>query len=69
MNPIRFYFKKKNDGLESGFAIVMTLLHFLPRLQKEPEISDNFKSLTGNKSTTLKEFIHREKERIMTYRQ
>jgi len=69
MNPIRFYFKKKNNGLESGFTIVMTLLHFLPRLQKEPEISDNFKSLTGNKSTTLKEFIHREKERIMTYRQ
>lgn len=65
-NPISFYFKKRKDGIESGFALVMTLLHFLPRFQKEPEITDNFKSITGKRPTTLKEFIEREKGRITT---
>lgn len=66
INPISFYFKKRKSGVQSGFAIVMTILHFLPRLQREPEISDNYFKLTGNKTTTLKEFINREKEKITT---
>ena len=66
INPICFYFKKRKNGVESGFAMTMTILHFLPRFQKEPEISDNFKKLTGRKPTTLKEFINREKESIAT---
>lgn len=66
MNPIRFYFKKRKDGMESGFAMVMTILHFLPRLQKEPDISDSFNRLTGKQPTTLKEFISREKGIITT---
>lgn len=69
VNPIRFYFKKRKSGIASGFAIVMTILHFLPRLQKEPEISDNFKRFTGKNPTTLKEFINREKEIITTPQQ
>jgi len=66
INPISFYFKKRKDRIERGFAIVMTILHFLPRLQKEPEISDNFNRLTGKKPTTLQEFINREKYKITT---
>jgi len=69
INPIRFYFKKRKSGVQNGFAIVMTILHFLPRLQKEPEISDNYNKLTGKKTTTLREFINREKDRITTSRQ
>jgi hypothetical protein len=38
----------------------MLLLHFLPRFQKEPNISDFYESLTGKKPTTLQEFIARE---------
>ena len=59
MNPLSFYFKKRKNGIKHGFAIVMTMLHFLPRLQKKPAISDDFLKLTGKKSTTLKEFIVR----------
>ncbi|QTE22300.1 NmrA family NAD(P)-binding protein [Polaribacter cellanae] len=62
INPIRFYFKKRKEGVANGFAIVMTILHFLPRLQKKPKISENFTKITGKKPTTLKEFIVREKE-------
>jgi uncharacterized protein YbjT (DUF2867 family) len=64
VNPFKFYRLKKQDGLDSGFIIVMTLLHFLPRLQADPRISDNFETLTGHKPTTLKEFIYRERNNL-----
>ena len=66
MNPIRFYFKKRKEGMESGFAMVMTLLHFLPRFQNEPFISDNYHRLTGKHPTTLRDFIKRETEKLTT---
>ena len=62
INPISFYFKKRKEGIKSGFALVMTLLHFLPRLQDEP--SNNYHKLTGKIPTTLQEFIKREKEKL-----
>jgi uncharacterized protein YbjT (DUF2867 family) len=64
INPISFYFRKKTEGAKSGLAMVMTILHFLPRLQAEPKISDNYQKLTGKVPTTLQEFIKREKEKI-----
>lgn len=66
INPISFYFKKRKSGVKSGYAIVMTILHFLPRLQKEPEISDSYNEITGKETTTIREFITREKETIAT---
>ncbi len=68
INPISFYFKKRKEGVLKGFAVVMTILHFLPRLQKEPRISDDFSVITGKKTTTLKEFIEREKEKITKHK-
>jgi uncharacterized protein YbjT (DUF2867 family) len=61
INPISFYFKKRKEGVKSGFAVVMTVLHFLPRFQKEPDTTDNFKMLTGKEPTLLQDFIAREK--------
>jgi len=69
INPVSFYFRKTKEGVQSGFAFVMTILHFLPRLQAEPEISDNYQKLTGKAPTTLQEFIKREKEKITTPKQ
>ena len=40
----------------------MTILQSEPRLQSEPEISDNYQMLTGKVPSTLQEFIEREKE-------
>ncbi|MCZ4409993.1 NmrA family NAD(P)-binding protein [Cryomorphaceae bacterium 1068] len=64
INPVRFYFRKKNEGINGEFAMVMTILHFLPRLQREPEISGNYQLLTRKVPTTLREFIEREKEKL-----
>lgn len=62
LNPISFYFIKKKEGMKPGFIIVMILLHFLPRFQSVPELTDIYSKLTGKKPTQLDEFIDREKE-------
>ncbi len=64
VNPFKFFKIKKRDGMERGMIIVMILLHFLPRFQKEPRISDSYEQLTGKKPTDLKTFIEREKEKF-----
>jgi len=60
VNPIRFYRIKRKEGLPKGKILVMLMLHFLPRFQKEPQISGFYEQLTGKKPTPLKEFIKRE---------
>lgn len=61
VNPIKFYQIKRKDGLQKGMIMVMLLLHFLPRFQKEPRISKFYEDLTSKKPTRLIEFIKREK--------
>jgi len=65
VNPVWFFFRKKKEGLTSGFALVMTILHFMPRLQDPPAISNVFQNLTGKKPTSLTQFIEREKEKMV----
>lgn len=48
--------------MNHGFALIITILHFLPRFQPEPKISCNFKNLTGKNPVLLNEFIEREKK-------
>jgi len=64
VNPLRFFRIKKREGMVKGMIIVMILLHFLPRYQKEPQISDFYERLTGKKPTDLKTFIDREKKKF-----
>lgn len=64
VNPLKFYRLKKRDGFNSGLIIVMIMLHFLPRLQKDPVMSDNFQTLTGHKPTALKDFVIRERNNL-----
>lgn len=64
VNPLRFYWIKKADGMVKGMIIVMILLHFLPRFQKKPKISHFYERLTGKKPTDLKTFIEREKKQF-----
>ena len=61
VNPLKFYRIKKNEGMVKGMIIVMILLHFLPKFQKEPRISDFYEQLTNKKPIDLKTFIEREK--------
>ena len=61
VNPLRFYWIKKQEELPKGMIMVMIMLHFLPRFQKEPEITGFYQKLTGKTPATLKTFVQREK--------
>ncbi len=61
VSPFEFYMIKRKEGMIKGMILVMIMLHFLPRFQKEPVISDNYEKITGKKSIGLIEFIEREK--------
>ncbi|NLO71829.1 MAG: NmrA family NAD(P)-binding protein [Porphyromonadaceae bacterium] len=64
VNPFSFFWIKKREGMAKGMIIVMILLHFLPRFQKEPKLSFFYEQLTGKKPTDLKTFIKREKKQF-----
>ncbi|QLE00433.1 NmrA family NAD(P)-binding protein [Galbibacter sp. BG1] len=62
INPISFYIVKRKEGLSREFTLVMLLLHFLPRFQKTPNLSNEYQNLTGKEPTSLEEFIKREQQ-------
>lgn len=64
VSPFTFYRIKKREGMITGMIMVMIMLHFLPRFQKEPKISDGYERLTGKRPTFLKAFIEREKAKL-----
>ncbi len=60
MNPICFYRLCKRKGLPASKIIVMILLHYLPRFQSDPKITNDFERITSKKPTSVVEFIERE---------
>ncbi|MCM5661650.1 NmrA family NAD(P)-binding protein [Galbibacter mesophilus] len=62
VNPISFYIKKRREGMPKEFVLVMLILHFLPRFQKVPKLSNAFQKITGKQPTSLEEFIKRERD-------
>lgn len=61
VNPLKYYGIKKREGMVKGMIMVMILLHYLQRFQKEPQASDAYERLTGKKPTDLKTFIEQNK--------
>jgi len=64
VSPCKFYRLKRLEEVPKGMIIVMILLHFLSRFQKEPKISDCYEQLTGKKPTELAGFIKRERQKF-----
>lgn len=50
--------------MAKGMIAVMIPLHFLPRFQQKPKISDFYEQLTGKNPTSLKVFVEREKNQF-----
>ena len=54
---LKFYIKKRKEKLSSSLILVMIMLHYFPRFQKPPEISDCIGKLTGKKPISFEQFI------------
>ena len=56
-NLLKFYWTKRKEKVPFVFIMVMIMLHYLPRFQKTPNISNAIKEITGKEPATFKQFI------------
>jgi hypothetical protein len=54
--------KKRGDTF--GYIGILLLLHFLPRFEKEPEITDDILKIVGRNPIKLSDFLIRNKEKF-----
>ena len=66
VNPLKFVMYKLKEKIPFGFIIVMFILHYLPTIQAEPEISENVQKLLGRSPTSVDEFIVKNKGFFIT---
>ncbi|MGF1638359.1 MAG: NmrA family NAD(P)-binding protein [Cyclobacteriaceae bacterium] len=65
-NLISFFIRKKSEGVKPMFILVMIMLHYLPRFQAAPEISNAVREITGNDPLTFELFAKRERNTFLT---
>ncbi len=56
-NLLFFYLRKKREGMDSTFILIMMMLHYLPRFRSKPIITENIRNITGDKPSTFLEFV------------
>ena len=57
VNPIRYFIEKKKEEYKIGMIFVMLVLHYLPKVQPEPEIINTFYEMFGKEPKTIEKFI------------
>ena len=57
-NLFRFFMRKRKEGVAFGYILVLIMLHYLPRFQDIPPISDWVKKISGDKPITFNQFIN-----------
>ena len=61
-NLIDFFLAKRREKMPTMFILVMIMLHYFPRFQNEPEITDWVKNITNKEPTTFEQFINNNKD-------
>ena len=64
-NLFRFYFQKRKEKMPATLIFVMMMLHYLPRFQKEPEVTEDIHRLTGKPPKAFDEFVEQNKSLFM----
>lgn len=59
-NLLKFYHYKRKQGVSKAMVMVIIMLHFLPRFQRPPHISDNYLKIMGKYPTLLSDFAKKE---------
>ncbi len=60
-NLLRFFFVKRKEKIPAMLILVMIMLHYLPRFQQEPIITNWIKKITGKAPVSFNEFIAKNK--------
>jgi uncharacterized protein YbjT (DUF2867 family) len=64
-NLLRFYIAKRKAHVPAMLVLVMIMLHFFPRFQPEPSITDCVKRITGHEPATFENFIAENKKSLL----
>ncbi len=56
-NLIKFYLAKRKEKIPAMLILVMIILHYLPRFQKEPQITNCVKELLYKEPNSFEQFI------------
>jgi len=62
VGPFGYFRLKKKAGMKTDMIFVTFILHFLPRLQKEPEIVSSIRTILGRDPQSIEEFIKKNKQ-------
>lgn len=54
---IQFYRAKRKERMPPAFILIMIMLHYLPRFQKEPLVSNWVEQITGTAPTSFEQFV------------
>lgn len=57
-NLLNFYLAKRKEKTPSMLILVLIMLHYLPRFQKEPTTTNCVEEITGNKPISFESFIN-----------
>jgi len=61
-NLISFFLTKRKEKIPTMLILVMIMLHYFPRFQKEPETTDWVEKIINRLPTTFEQFIHDNKK-------
>lgn len=63
-NLVSFARQKLRENVPFGYILVLIMLHYLPRFQKEPNISDAIKNIIGQEPITFSQFVKDNKQSL-----
>lgn len=63
-NLISFFLIKRKEKTPTMFILVMIMLHYFPRFQKEPETTNWVEKITNRQPTTFEQFINDNKKAL-----
>lgn len=65
--PYTFFLAKRREKIPVMLILVMIMLHYLPRFQKKPILTDWVEKITGRPPTTFDQFIHDNRTNLTKY--
>lgn len=65
-NLLRFFMVKRKEKMPVTLILVMIMLHYLPRFQKEPETTDWISKITNHEPKTFDEFVFENKNLLIS---
>lgn len=65
-NLLKFYWTKRNEKMPFMLIMVMIMLHYLPRFQKEPCNTEGVKNIIGREPIVFNQFIKDNKNSLIT---